>query len=220
MSASDDHPTIRMTEIPSVWPPEPSPDQRTTGLKTVPGQVFGVFCESLYGLHETAWWTGFQLKCPDAPEKEFYIRLMSDIGVDQPFGVSTAWFQKAGEWHALPWAIPARLATVMRLYLEITPIGHTAGEPLWIARRLGFHELGPAAMPEGRYAFVQTDGHVCATWDDRLSAWATKNHGHVPFWGSLYYVVPPLRDYLMVSSRWKEGRTHNLLHWGEFVAMP
>lgn len=217
---STDHPTIRMIDIPSVWPPEPGPGQRTTGLKTVPGQIYGVFRESLAGLHETAWWTGVQFKCPDAPETEFYIRLMSDIGVEQPLGVSTAWFQKAGEWHALPWALPASLATVMRLYLEITPLGVTPDEPLWVARRLGFHELGEAVSPDRRYAFVQTDGQICATWDERLSAWATKNKGYVPFWGSSYCVVPPLRDYLMESSGWVDGRTHNLLHWGEFVAMP
>ena len=214
------NPTIRMSDIPSVWSPEPGPEQRTTGLKTIPGQVYGVFRESLVGLHETAWWTGLQLKCPDAPDTEFYVRIMSDVGIEQPFGVTTAWVQAADEWQPFPWAIPPSLATFLRLYLEITPIGHTTGEPLWVARRIGFHELGKDIARDDRYVFIHADGQMCATWDERLSAWATKNRGHVPHWGAAYLVVPPLRDFLMHGTRWMEGRTHCLLHWDEFVAMP
>ena len=210
------NPTIRMSEIPRVWSPAPGPEQRTTGLKTIPGTVYGVFRESLVGLHETAWWTGLQLKCPDAPDTGFHVSIMSDNGADQPFG-PTAWFQKADDWQPLPWAIPPSLATTMRLYLEITPIGRAPEEPLWIARRIGFHELGTNVSPDGRYAFVHTDGHVSATWDERFSAWATKNHGNVPFWGSPYYVVPPLRDFLMHNVPWVDGQTHTMSQWDVVV---
>jgi hypothetical protein len=206
-----------MSEIPRVWPPEPGPDQRTTGLKTIPGTVYGVFRETLVGLHETAWWTGCQLKCPDAPDTEFYVRIMSDIGVEQPFGVATTWFQKAGDWHALPWAIPASFATGLRLYLEITPVGVAPDVGLWIARRIGFHELGEGVSPNGRYLFAHSDGQICATWDERFSAWATKGRGHVPHWGDAYYIIPPLQDFLFHHPVC--GKTHTLLHWDEFVAM-
>ena len=215
------NPTIRMSDIPRVWSPEPGPAQRTTGLKTLHGEVYGVFRESLSGLHETAWWTGLQLKCPDAPGMEFYVRLLSDIGIEHPFGPSAKmdWFQKEGDWQPLPWAITPSLATCMRLYLEITPIGRAM--PLWIARRIGFHELGDSDIVsrEGRYVFVNVDGQICATWDTRFSAWATKGHGHVPHWGSAYYVVPPLRDYLFNHSTWTD-KYHNLLHWEESIEMP
>lgn len=137
-----------------------------------------------------------------------------------PFGVAITWFQKADEWHALPWAIPASFATNMRLYLEIMPIGLAPDTPLWICRRLGFHELGTNVSRDGRYVFVHTDGQICATWDEHLSAWATKNRGHVPHWNSAYYIVPPLRDFLMRRSPWVDGMLHTLLHWDDVVAMP
>lgn len=215
-------PTINMSDIPHVWSPEPGPEQRTTGLKTIHGTVYGVFRESLVGLHESAWWTGFQLKCPDAPATEFYVRIMSDIGVEQPFGITTAWTQKADDWQPLPWAIPPKLATFLRLYLEITPLG-IAQSPLWISRRVGFHEIGlsskAGASSDGRYLFAHTDGQICAIWDERLSAWATKKQGHVPHWDFTYYVVPPLRDFLMHHMPWIDGRTHCLLNWDDIVSI-
>ena len=217
-----------MSDISRVWSPEPGPEQRTTGLKTIHGTVYGVFRESLAGLHESAWWTGIQLKCPDAPATEFYVRIMSDIGVEQPFGITTAWTQKADDWQPLPWAIPPKLATFLRLYLEITPLFPQGYTPLWVARRLGFHELGLSSgagelgqnlSPNGRYLFANTDGQICAIWDERFSAWATKTQGHVSQWDSPYYVVPPLRDFLMHGPLWVDGQMHTMLHWNELVPM-
>jgi hypothetical protein len=217
---SGDMPTINMSDIPRVWSPEPGPEQRTTGLKTIHGTVYGVFRESLVGLHDSAWWTGFQLKCPDAPDTEFYVRLMSDIGVEQPFSITTAWTQKASDWQPLPWAIPPKLATFLRLYLEITPLPCEGPQgPMWVSRRLGFHELGQNVSPDGRYKFVHADGQICAIWDERFSAWATKKQGYVAHWGSAYYVVPPLRDFLMHNMPWVDGRTHCLLNWDECVKL-
>jgi hypothetical protein len=218
MSASE-FPTIKMTDIPNVWPPEPGPGQRTTGLKTIPGQIHGRHLETLVGLHDTAWWTGLQLKCPDAPDMEFYVTLKSEV-VSLPFGLVSGWYQKADEWRALPWAIPASFATTLRLYLDIFPIGLASGMPLWVARRIGFHELGKNLSPVGRYLFAGMDGEICATWDERFSAWAKKDHGHVPVWGDDYTVVPALHDFLLHHYAWVEGERHKLLSWDEFVPMP
>lgn len=211
-------PTIKMSEIASVWPPEPGPGQRTTGLKTIPGQIYDGHRETLVGLHDTAWWTGFQLKCPDAPDIEFFIHLKSEVA-PLPFGLAMAWFQKAGDWQPLPWAIPASFATAMRLHLEIMPIGLTPNTPLWVARRIGFHELGKDASPTGRYVFTHTDGQICATWDENFSAWAIKEHGHVPVWGEAYTVVPPLRDFLFHYPAWGKGKKHTLLRWDDCVQL-
>lgn len=217
MNASE-FPIIKMSEIPSVWPPEPGPDERTTGLKTIPSQIRDGHRETLVGLHDTAWWSGFQLMCPDAPDTEFFVQLRSEV-VPVPFGEPTAWFQKAGEWRALPWAIPASLATHMRLYLEIIMPRGVADTPLWVCRRIGFHELGMHVSASGRYVFTHIDGQVTATWDEHLSAWATKEYGHVPHWGKEYYVVPPLREFLFHYPAWEAGKTHTLNRWDEYVRL-
>jgi hypothetical protein len=215
--------TIRLSEIVSVWPPEPGPDQRTTGLKTIPGNIFGPFRETLTGLHDTAWWTGLQLLCPDAPTTEFSVRIVSDLGIDLPFGsasgMSTSWTQKAIDWQPFPWAIPASFATGMRLSLEITPIGVAADTGLWISRRLGFHELGLRVAPSGRYMFVHVNGQICSVWDEKYDAWSIKNQGYIPDGGTSYYVIPPLRDFLFKYGIWKDNSYGRLISWDHPVSI-
>jgi hypothetical protein len=196
-------PTIKLSKITSTWPP--------CDFKTASGTICNRHIESLAGLHDTAWLTGVQLKCPDVPNIEFYIKLNSEL-VSLPFGTSMGWFQTAGEWHALPWAIPASFATALRLYLEIYPIGWERDAPLRVTRHIGFHEVGAGA----RYLFVDMDGCICALWNAELNVWGKKDGGHVPQWGEDYYVVPSLRDYLFHRPGWVDGTMHKFMSWDEF----
>lgn len=195
-----------MSDITRLWPPNPGPDQTTTGMKTITGKIHDGHCETLVGLHHSGWWTGVQLKCPDAPDAEFLIHLRSEIS-EAPFGDPVTWFQKAGEWCPLPWAIPSSFATNMRLYLDIILARDVAEDTsLWVQRNISFHELG--VIYKDQYLFADSNGSICALSDDEE-----------PKWGKEYYVIPPLRNYLFEHPDWEDETFHTLLNLVDPVEM-
>lgn len=207
--------TMNLAEIASVWPPAPGLDQRTTGTKTTTGYHYGKIHETLTGLHDSAWWTGLQLLCPDAPDIKFHVRLRTETDIHNPFTITTAWSQTAGEWKPLPWAIPPKMATTLKMTLELTPVEVPDDKPLLVTRKIGFHELGEFVSPNGHYVFVNTHGFPLAMWDDTTSEWSGQNvelpshertekdyMGHPPQWGEAHLVFPPMKCHFTPSSTW------------------
>lgn len=207
-----------MNAIYPSWPPAPGPTQPHTGYKTINTEVRRTFTVGLTELHEGAWWKGVRLMHASTEHMLFYVELAADItggdGVVQPFGMNLAWYQEPGEWKALPWAIPARLATLMGLHLVITVIT-TAESPYWINTRLSFQDIG-AASPTDQYVFVREGGEIAAAWDDYCSGWATETQGYVPRWATAHLVIPPM-SYILRHPEWTGTDTLCLMRWRDPV---
>lgn len=149
--------------------------------------------ETLVGLHTPAWWTGLRLSAADGWNTIYRVRLRKLH--DQPGfpGVPNdcEWTQVSGDWHPLPFALPATMATVMGMELTVTP---TANAPagLITSVKISFQEM-PGLRERDRYLFCDHDGCVVHMWNGRHRTWGTPTEGDQPQWQQLHTVVPTMK---------------------------
>ena len=178
--------------------------------------------ETLVGLHVPAWWTGLRLTAAGGWDTTYRIRLRLRLHMQGPaaYAGDCEWVQKSGDWHPLPWALPASMATSMNLHLEITP---TANAPnnLVTAVRIGFHEQ-PQLADTGRYLFCDENGELVQLWNGGQRAWGAPGFDA----GDPLQGPPPvIRDYVVVPTmKWLlhhdwDDRTHRPNDWAHRVPL-
>lgn len=198
---------MALSDIPQFFPPT-SGDSRV-GWKDLFQPVVendGTFRESLVGLHEPAWWTGVRIASLDA-NQEFRVELLK---LHDEFAIGT-WTQRAGVWTAFPWAIPAKMASLMGLMLRITPLGTNMTTPQY-AVRTAFAELSTMPVDE-RYLFFDETGVVQFYWNGRRQAWGSRSQGAEPQWRSIHMLVPPSS----MLEGWNDNRVFCMHEWSETV---
>jgi hypothetical protein len=205
-----------LSAIAAHWPPAPGPNQPETGHKTLNQQHAGTYRETLVGLHEPAWWTGLRLATPaNQPPMQFRVRLLK-LHDEPAFKMAAdvcTWTQASGEWVQFPWAIPAMMANIMGLQLEITPLDMPAAGA-WINTRIAFHEV-PDILSYERLLFFNENGKVQHFWDGRQHVWGNPQEGAEPRWQTIHTPVPP-------SSRlggWNDNRLFCIHEWDEVLNM-
>jgi hypothetical protein len=155
----------------------------TPGTKTHHGLIQPNHKESMSSLHNPAWWTYVKLTSAYHVEDQFLVRLLKTGGDFAFDNKSCIWTQNSGKIHHLPWAIPAKLADAMGLYLEITCL--ETDLPTFVSRVIGFHEM-PHMSPYDRYLFVDGSGHIKMAWAGQFRVWPE------PAWGESHRIVTPL----------------------------
>ena len=138
--------------------------------------------EIMAGLHNPAWWTHVRLISPIA-EAQFFVRLLKRDGEIAFTNKPCVWTQNSGQTRYLPWAIPAKLADAMGLYLDITCLESDVAT--FVTRVIGFHEM-PHLSPYDRYLFVDGSGHIVMAWEGQFQVWPE------PAWGEPHRIVMPL----------------------------
>ena len=107
------------SSIIDTWPPEPGPDQTTTGELMYTCELDGHESVNMTGLQAGAWWTGLRLSVPLEPSItaiQFEVSLIVDDGT-----VLDSWYQDSGATHYLTWPMPALMAKHSGLSLRIRP---------------------------------------------------------------------------------------------------
>ena len=154
----------------------------TPGTKTSYGMISPGHKEPMSSLHNPAWWTYLKLVSPYT-ESQYMVRLLKADGSIAFTNKSCVWTQNDGQTRYLPWAIPAKLADAMGLYLEITCLETDIAT--FVTRVIGFHEM-PHLSPYDRYLFVDGAGHMVLAWD------GMSKQQPDPVWGEPHQIVTPL----------------------------
>jgi hypothetical protein len=198
-----------LSDIAKSWPPNPGPEEATTGYKQThmsPESIFGS-TELLDDLHEGAWWTGVKLITPAfvADRAKFSVKLVDREG--RPFFEErSGWDQMANAWTPFPWPIPATFATKRGLRLRVSRVD--CDEPLFMSMKTCFHEMSlmPSADP---YIFINEEGSPLMFWNGATEQWGTRDHGSAPRWALSYEPIPPF-DLL---DGWNDNRLFVMRSW-------
>jgi hypothetical protein len=194
-----------LSSIRAAWPPEPGPEQTTTGYKQFIGDVVEVHRESLDSLHEPAWWTGVRVYTP-GPERICSLRLVSRDGA---LGREFEWTQTTGVWTAFPWPIAAHVANAMDLKLEIR-----VEEAIPVSMRVCFHEM-PDMPNDVNYLLFGLNGDPVAAWHASQREFVLRGSEGVA-WNSIHFLVPK-SERLLQSPSWDDDRLVCFHHWAERV---
>lgn len=198
-----------LSDIHTHWPPvHPS---LSIGHKQQPTMYRGPATESLADLHDPAWWTGFRITSPTFSGEnsaQIPVRILKRDG--------TAAFPRfpdiqatVGTWKPFPWPIPARMATVMGLYLEIPGLDTHA-----YSLRVAFQEMSLLSIQD-RYLFVEK-GIAHHVWDGRRKAWGNFAGGAEPTWRTFHVLVPPMTR-LISEPAWDDSNLFCIHAWDEPV---
>ena len=194
-----------LSDIRTHWTPELHP---SVGHKQQPTMYCGPAKESLEDLHEPAWWTGFRITSPTY-KGTLSVRLLNRDGT-LAFPLYQDIPTQVGLWTPFPWPIPARMATVMGLYLEIPglPDSHK------YSVRIAFQEMTQLSVHD-RYLFVE-NGNVHHVWNGRRKAWGNRTEGAEPVWRTLHILVPPMSR-LLSEPAWDNDTPFCIHAWDEPV---
>ena len=215
-----------LSDIYAHWTPDAHP---SVGYKQYPKLYRGPVQESLGDLHEPAWWTGFRIATP-APSisspgpgpgpVHMTVRLLRQDGSPAfPFYEEIP--TQVGCWTPFPWAIPAKMATIMGLYLDIT--GLPDSQPYSV--RIAFQEMKQLSVQD-RYLFVE-NGEVHHMWDGRRKVCNGRNirmepgmdcriRLGEPMWRTFHILVPPMSR-LISEPRWDDDKPFCIHAWDEPV---
>lgn len=170
------------------------------------------WAETLEGLHTPAWWTGLRLVAADGWNTVYRVRLRQIAGLQSSTGNQRIpagnaeihdrpgfplmaneceWTQVSGDWHPLPFAVPATMASLTGMELVVTPTDN-APRDLITSVKIGFQEM-PQLRETDRYLFCDDDGRVVHMWDGRRQVCGTPQEGSEPEWRSLHTVVPTMK---------------------------
>jgi hypothetical protein len=204
-----------LSDIQHHWPPS-FPDASGgevvdphVGHRSTVGQIVGQQREPLYELHEGAWWTGCRFAVPsEEPSRTIRCTIAMNSGSE----IFHSWTQETGEWHPLPWPIPAAFAREYGLVLFVE-LAETVNPPVFLARRIAFQEL-PDMPRDQRYLFVDgDDGYLRAAWNGIQGVFARRSEdGESAQWNASHILVPPM-DYLATGRPWSIDRTHSPDEW-------
>jgi hypothetical protein len=191
-----------LSDILTMWPPSHSP---SIGYKQQPKVVQGRYCESLEDLHEPAWWTGFRISSVSY-SGTMTVRLQrKDGSVFDPFPSQEI---PTGEWVPFRWPIPAKMASVLGLTLDVS-----GAESHSYSVRVAFQEMSHLSSND-RYLFLDNK-EICYLWDGRRKAWIDRLSDVEPVWRTLHTLVPPMSR-LLSQPPWND--TPFCIHaWDEAV---
>ena len=199
------------------WPPsaEPVPVQ---GTRTTDGQMDVRLRETLHELHDGAWWTGVKVLAPYRPTSRFRVKVITNDGTK----LWPAWNQDVGDWHPLPYPIPAIVARKLGLCLNIKQIDDDVNGAIFTRRVISFLECPD--MPVGdSLLFVDEDGDLRGGyWDARQELWGTYGNREeagnpTPRWDQDHTVVP-LSSHLITRPGWADFRTFRPESWESRVS--
>ena len=179
------------SSIIDTWPPEPGPDQTTTGELMYTCELDGHESVNMTGLEAGAWWTGLRLSVPleaSITAIQFEVSLIVDDGT-----VLDSWYQDSGATHYLTWPMPALMAKHSGLFLRIRPT-QTAYGPFTVAIHVYFHEL-PDINQSLRFIFLRNQRPVLY-WNGQQEQWGAPHTSQPPSFGLDHVVVPTMADLL------------------------
>lgn len=173
------------------------------------------WAESLFGLHVPAWWTGLRLTAAEGWNTVYRVCLRSRDRAGLPYQPQEcAWTQVSGDWHPLPWALPASMASVMGLELLITPVDN-APPDLVTSVRIAFHELGQLSEQD-RLIFCDDRGQPVHMWNGQQLLWGTPEEGERPDWREIHAIVPNMKWLLHMP--W-DNRYVRLNSWNDWIQL-
>ena len=181
-----------LTNIATMWPPAPSPEQPQTGTKTKhENTTDSIIVESLADLHEPAWWSGVRVAVHNH-ENGVQVRLLKGDGtpVFDSEPDTCDWFQNTDTWVKFPWPIPAAMARTLDIKLEVTVLEPAAGAEPFVALTTCFHEM-PHMPTRDHYLFVNGDGRPVHVWNGVKRLDGTPHLRVEPEWRKIHWVVPP-----------------------------
>ena len=186
------------------------------GHRTTFGELVGKQRESLFELHEGAWWTGCRFGVlPTEPSHTIRCQIVVNGGGE----VFHSWTQETGEWHLFPWPIPAEFAREHGLALTIESTAEVE-QPFMLSRRIAFQEM-PDMPRSAYYMFVDgDDGYARLAWDGFQGNYARRGddeHGE-PRW-RVPYIFVPWSDYLATGRPWSVVRTYTPESWSDRPAL-
>ena len=207
-----------LSDIHAHWPPDNHP---TVGYKQQPKLYRGPLQESLEDLHDPAWWTGFRIASPSiSGSVHLTVRLLRQDGSPAfPFYEEIP--TQVGRWTPFPWAIPAKMATVMGLYLDIPGLADSQPYSL----RIAFQEMAQLSVQD-RYLFVE-NGEIHHMWDGRRKVWNGRNirmesgmdcriRLGEPIWRTFHILVPSMSR-LLSEPVWEDDKPFCIHAWDEPV---
>lgn len=208
-----------LSSIRTAWPPAPSPEQPQTGWKMLTHSGAEPWTETLVGLHVPAWWTGLRLTAAEGWNTVYNVRLRFRSRDDEGVGLPSQpeecqWTQTSGDWHPLPWALPASMASHMDLELLVTPVDNIPAG-LVTSVRIAFHELGQIQDYDSLF-FCNDQGRPVHMWHGRERCWGTPTEGNHPEWRRIHAIVPSMRWLLQVP--W-DDRYLRLNSWNDQIAL-
>jgi hypothetical protein len=182
-----------LSNIVTLWPPRPSPQQPETGTKTL-----GEENTTLTDLHEPAWWTGLKLaagtRTGRVEDASYWVRLLRADGkpVFDGDAHTCEWVQNVSTWHAFPWPIPAAMAKAVGARLEITAVD--PDNAVFMVATACFHELDRLDTND-MYVFTDEQDYPVHLWNGRQQADGSKLRGDLSPSGSRvpHVVIPPTR---------------------------
>jgi hypothetical protein len=193
------------------WPPsaEPVPSQ---GTRTTDGMMDVRLRETLHELHDGAWWTGVRVLAPTRPAARFRVKVIQNDGTK----LWPAWTQDAGDWHPLPFPIPAWVARGLGLCVNIKQVGDDVNGAIFTRRVLSFLEC-PEMSAEDCLLFVDDDGDIRNYWDARQERWGCiedreEAENPTPRWSEPHTVIP-VSSYLITHPGWVTRRDFRPESW-------
>jgi hypothetical protein len=179
------------------------------GHRSTFGRVVGIQRESLFELHEGAWWTGCRFAVPpDEPSRTIRCQILVNGGGE----VFHSWTQETGDWHLFPWPIPAAFAREHGLVLTVE-LAEAVNPPVMLSRRISFQEM-PDMPREAHYMFVDgDDGYARLAWNGIQGNYSRRaDEGAEPQW-NIPYILVPWSDYLATGRPWTLARTYTPTDW-------
>lgn len=209
-----------ISNITTIWPPNPSPEQPQTGTKSRFVTVSTDYIEeSLTDLHLPAWWSGLQIKASIAgsilEDAQFHVRLVTASGRPAFDAASNAceWEQANSEWQKLPWPISATMAKTMDLRIQITPRG--CPRDVFLIIKTSFHEM-PLMPVHAHYVYHDTLGAPIHCWNGMQNVEGTQYRNvDAPSWGQEHHRVPPSS---LIPTEWYLENTLLFQSWNQSVA--
>ena len=200
-----------LSDIATLWPPQPGPNQTQTGTKTKHPVRNSAVSESLTDLHKPAWWTGVRVNVPDTGHDVYaYVSLVKADG-SPVFATGCEWVQPTRVWYQFPWAIPAAMGKALGIRVDVRLMDN---EEHYIGLTTCFHEM-PLLPPNDRYLFISAAGTVIQQWNGLQDVYGTPAHGDAPVWRTIHRLVPPSE----LLDTWDDNKMFCIHDWSEVVPM-
>ena len=202
-----------LSNITTIWPPNPSPEQPQTGTKSLFATLSNPVTESLADLHTGAWWSGIKITASMAGQiqahAQFRVRLITAGGLPAFDAAPDAceWVQSNTQWRKLPWPISAEMAKAMDLRIQVTLLDHP--QNTLISLKLSFHELPLMPMAD-HYMFIDAHGTPMHHWNGVQGVDGSRFRGDPPPWGSPHHIVPLSQN---ISAGWDLGGAFIFHSW-------
>ena len=185
-----------ISNITTIWPPNPGTDQPQTGTKSRFVTVSTDYIEeSLTDLHTPAWWSGIHISASITgrilEDAQFRVRLITASGRPAFDAAPDAceWEQADSVWQKLPWPISAAMAKTMDLRIQITPL--SCPRDVFLIIKTSFHEM-PLMPVHAHYVYLDSHDVPIHCWNGVQNVEGTQHRNvDAPSWGCEHHRVPP-----------------------------